>query len=151
MKPVPESLATSLPGKDQFRSQIVEADPGRWLASYAKVAGSLPLDELTAKIGGKVLYLQGEIQVSSAGPIRVQLDSADGIRFWVDDELAQEGTHAQVADTDRGPPCAHASRRYRGPQVAGDQGRGYRSPPAHPPSLRSSAGIESRKALRIIR
>ena len=102
LKSVPESLATSLPGKDQFRSQIVEADPGRWLAYYAKVAGSLPLDELTAKIGGKVLYLQGEIQVSSAGPIRVQLDSADGIRFWVDDELAQEGTHAQVADMSAG-------------------------------------------------
>ena len=57
---------------------------------YARVAGSLPLDELTAQTGGKVLYLQGEINVSNAGPIRVQLDSAEGVRFWIDDELAQK-------------------------------------------------------------
>ena len=28
--------------------------------------------------GGKVLYLQGEINVSNAGPVRFQLDSAPG-------------------------------------------------------------------------
>jgi putative heme-binding domain-containing protein len=102
LKPVPESLSTSLPGTDQFREQILEADPGRWLTSYAKVAGSLPLDELTAQTGGKVLYLQGEVQVSSAGPIRVQLDSADATRFWVDAELAPPGAPAHVVDLSAG-------------------------------------------------
>jgi putative heme-binding domain-containing protein len=102
LKPVPESLSASLPGKDQFRAQILEADPGRWLISYAKVAGSLPLDELIAQTGGKVLYLQGEVQVSSAGPIRVQLDSEDGTRYWVDGELAPLGASAHVADLSPG-------------------------------------------------
>jgi putative heme-binding domain-containing protein len=102
LKPVPESLSASLPGKDQLRDQVLEADPGRWLISYAKVAGSLPLDELTTQTGGKLLYVQGEIQVSSAGPIRVQLDSADGIRLWVDAELTPPGAHAQVADLTAG-------------------------------------------------
>jgi putative heme-binding domain-containing protein len=102
LKPVPESLSASLPGKDQFRAQILEADPGRWLISYAKVAGSLPLDELIAQTGGKVLYVQGEIQVSAAGPIHVQLDSDDGTRFWVDGELAPLGAPAHLADLSAG-------------------------------------------------
>jgi hypothetical protein len=57
----------------------------------------LPLDELTTQTGSKVLYLQGEIQVSSAGPIRFQLDSADAIHLWVDGELAHLDTPAHVA------------------------------------------------------
>ena len=97
LKPVPESVATTLPDKNQFRDHILDADPGHWLVSYAKVAGSLPLDELTTQTGSKVLYLQGEIQVSSAGPIRFQLDSADGIHLWVDSELAQLDTPSHVA------------------------------------------------------
>ncbi len=97
LKPVPDSLSASLPSTDQFRNQVLDADSGRWLVSYAKVAGSLPLDELTTQTGSKVLYLQGEIQVSSAGPIRFQLDSADGIHLWVDGELAHLDTPAHVA------------------------------------------------------
>jgi putative heme-binding domain-containing protein len=98
LTPVPESLAASLPDKDQFRAHIFESDSGHWLTCYAKVAGSLPLDELTTRVGGKLLYLQGEIQVSSAGPVRIQLDSDDGTRLWVDGELAPEGVRHHVAD-----------------------------------------------------
>jgi putative heme-binding domain-containing protein len=97
LKPVPESVATTLPDKDQLRDHILDANPGHWLVSYAKVAGALPLDELTTQTGSKVLYLQGEIQVSSAGPIRFQLDSTDGIHLWVDSELAQLDTSSHVA------------------------------------------------------
>ena len=81
LKPVPEALSVAVPDKALFRDHIKKSEPGRWITAYAKVAGSLPLDELTALAGSKVLYLQGEINVSNAGPIHFQLDSAEGVRF----------------------------------------------------------------------
>jgi putative heme-binding domain-containing protein len=96
LKPVSEALAASIPDKDSFRDQVEKAEPSRWTTCYAKVAGSLPLDELTSQTGSKVLYLQGEIDVSRAGPIQVQLDSADGVRFWIDNEPAPPDTPALV-------------------------------------------------------
>jgi len=54
----------------------------------------LPLDELASATSPAVLYLQGEINVSIGGAIRIQLDSAQGTRFWVDDEPASEGARA---------------------------------------------------------
>jgi putative heme-binding domain-containing protein len=88
MKPVPPALATSIPDRDLFHDQVLKSDPSRWITAYARVAGSLPLDELTPQTGGTVLYLQGEINVSNAGPIRVQVDSAAGVRFWIDEAPA---------------------------------------------------------------
>jgi putative heme-binding domain-containing protein len=92
LKPVSEALAASIPDRDFFRDRVEKAGPSHWTTCYAKLAGSLPLDELTSQTGGTVLYLQGEINVSSAGPIRVQIDSADGVRFWIDDEPAPPDT-----------------------------------------------------------
>ena len=91
LKPVPESLSVVVPDKVLFEDQIKKSGPGRWIAAYAKVGGALPLDELTALTASKVLYLQGEINVSNAGPIRFHLDSAQGVRAWVDDDEASEG------------------------------------------------------------
>jgi putative heme-binding domain-containing protein len=88
LKPVPESLTVVIPDKALFRDQIKKSEPGRWTMAYAKVGGALPLDELTVLTSGKVLYLQGEINVSSAGPVRIQLDSSLGVAFWVDDDEA---------------------------------------------------------------
>jgi putative heme-binding domain-containing protein len=88
LNPLSEALVASVPDKDLFRDQVLGADAGRWTTTYAKVAGFLPLFELTTPTGANVLYIQGEIDVSNAGPIRVQLDSAEGVRFWVDQEPA---------------------------------------------------------------
>jgi hypothetical protein len=68
-----------------FRDQVLRAPPERWDVAYAKVDGSLPLDELKSTSGGDVLYLQGAIDVSAAGPVKVQADSAAGIRLWIDE------------------------------------------------------------------
>jgi putative heme-binding domain-containing protein len=92
LKPFSEALVASIPDKVWVRDQVLKAEPDRWTTSYAKVTGSLPLDELTAQTGDKILYLQGEINVSNAGPIRFALDSADGVRFWIDEEPAPPAT-----------------------------------------------------------
>jgi putative heme-binding domain-containing protein len=97
LKPVAETLAASIPDKDSFRDQVLKAEPSRWATAYAKLAGSLPLDEVTTQTGGQVLYLQGEINVSNAGPIRVQADSPEGLRFWIDDEPVPADASAVVS------------------------------------------------------
>ncbi len=127
LKPVSEPLVTSVPDKDLFRDQVLKAEPSRWSTSYAKVAGSLPLDELTRQTSGNVLYLQGEINVSNAGPIRVQLDSADGARFWIDDEPAPQGTPALDQIAARRSPHGDAPRRCQSAVVSRDQGRGHQA------------------------
>jgi putative heme-binding domain-containing protein len=92
MKTVSEALSGSVPDRYLLRDQVLESEPDRWMTAYAKVAGALPLDQLTAATGAKILYLQGEISVASAGPIRVHLDSVEGARFWVDDAAAPGNT-----------------------------------------------------------
>ena len=123
LQSVPEVLASSLPDPDRFRDHILRAEPNRWKTAYAKLAGSLPLDELTSATGPEILYLQGEIIVSIGGAIRFQLDSAEGVRFWVDDEPTAEGA---VGDQDAGrrPSFGHPSHRSESADVARDQGRG---------------------------
>jgi len=85
LKGVPEELAKSVPGGSAFSEQLLRAAPEKWAVAYARVAGSLPLDEAFSKSGGKVTYLQGEIDVSAAGAVKVQADSAEGIRLWIDE------------------------------------------------------------------
>jgi putative heme-binding domain-containing protein len=91
LKPVPESLSATVPDAAAFRELILRAGPDRWASAYARVAGSLPLDELASGYTRGVLYLQGEISVTAGGAIRIGLDSADGARLWVDGDAAQPG------------------------------------------------------------
>ena len=96
MKPVPPALTSAIPDDNLFRDTVLKADPSRWTIAYARVAGSLPLDELTSQTGGTVVYLQGEIDVSNAGPIRVQLDSPAGVQLWIDASPASSNTSEVV-------------------------------------------------------
>jgi putative heme-binding domain-containing protein len=85
LKSVPAELSRSIPDPDTFRARVLGADEARWLPAYAKVSGDLPLDDLVVAAGGKVLYLQGEIDVTSAGEVAFRVDPADGVAAWVDD------------------------------------------------------------------
>jgi putative heme-binding domain-containing protein len=96
LQAVPPALAANLPDPATFRDQVLHAAPERWSSAYAKVSGALPLAELGASSGGRVLYLQGELDVSVGGSIRIRPDSPEGIRFWVDDQLAPAGTRAFI-------------------------------------------------------
>jgi putative heme-binding domain-containing protein len=95
-KSVSSDLSGAISDKNVLRHQILESGPDYWTTAYAKVSGSLPLDELTALAKSNVLYVQGELNLSNAGPIRIQLDSADGTRFWVDDQPAPADAVALV-------------------------------------------------------
>jgi hypothetical protein len=88
LKQVPEALRLSVPDRSVFRYQVLDAVPDRWTSVYAKANGAMPLNELTGADVRRPLYLQGELNVSTGGAIRIALDSAAGTHFWVDDQLA---------------------------------------------------------------
>jgi putative heme-binding domain-containing protein len=93
LKSVPPRLGESVPDGETLRDQLLVAPPDRWGTIYAKVDGALPLDEVAAASGGsRVLYVQGELNVTSAGTIRISPRFPEGIRFWVDDLAAPDGT-----------------------------------------------------------
>jgi putative heme-binding domain-containing protein len=85
LKAVPEDLAKAVPEGGIFRDQVLGAEPGKWDVAYAKVDGLLPLEEAISRSGGKVVYLQGAIEVSAAGDLKVEADSAAGVRLWIDE------------------------------------------------------------------
>ena len=91
LKAVPEELAQLVPTGSVFDEQILRAEPSRWDVVYAKVDGSLPLEEAGAKGGDKVVYLQGELDVSAAGLVEVKLDRPEGLTFWIDEKPAPPG------------------------------------------------------------
>ena len=92
-KAVSAGLTEAVPDAETLRGQVLGAAPDRWTTVYGKVAGALPLDEaVAASGGGKVLYLQGEIDVTAGGTIRISPRYPDGIRFWVDELPAPLGT-----------------------------------------------------------
>src|SRR5262249_9210335 len=68
-----------------FRDQVLRAEPEQWDVVYARVNGSLPLDEAVSKSGSKVVYLQGELDLSASGAVKVQLDSGEAAQVWIDE------------------------------------------------------------------
>ena len=87
---------------DVLRDRVLAAPPDRWTTAYAKVAGELPLDEVSAINHSKVLFLQGELNVSAEGTVRIRLQSPAGMRFWVDDIPAPAGTREFITDVTPG-------------------------------------------------
>ncbi len=92
LKEVSDDLAKSVPEAGMFRDQVKGAPPEKWAVAYAKADGSLPLDELRSKNSGDVLYLQGAIDVSAAGAVKIDADSATGARLWFDETAATPGS-----------------------------------------------------------
>jgi putative heme-binding domain-containing protein len=92
LKAVGEDLSTAVPVGSAFRDRVLRAEPGRWDVVYAKVNGSLPLDEVVMKSGGKVVYLRGEVDVSAAGAVELRVDSGVGVHLWIEELPVQPGS-----------------------------------------------------------
>jgi putative heme-binding domain-containing protein len=93
LKPDSSGQAEAVPDTETPPEQVLRAAPERWGTVYARVSGALPLDEASAVAGGgKVIYAQGEVDVTAAGTIRISPRFPDGIRFWVDELAAPLGT-----------------------------------------------------------
>ncbi|MFG0334072.1 MAG: hypothetical protein ACF8TS_11975, partial [Maioricimonas sp. JB049] len=84
LSPVPESLQSESANITVFEDEVLYST--NWQPAYAFVNGTLPLDELVEQVNSDVLYVQGEVDVTSAGPIGIRVDSAAGIALWVNDQ-----------------------------------------------------------------
>lgn len=93
LKGAPELLAASVPEPAAVRAEILDGDAARWQTTLARVGGRIPLREISELVGGTVVYLKGEIDVSTAGAITVRFDSRDGVAAWIDDRpIGPDGT-----------------------------------------------------------
>jgi putative heme-binding domain-containing protein len=92
LKSISADLSQSVPEGDALRDKVLKAEADHWTVCYAKVSGLLPLEETLGASGSPVVYLEGEIDVSSAGPVQIQLDSADGTELWIDEHRRPERT-----------------------------------------------------------
>ena len=81
-------------------AEAIQADPAAWTPAYAEVAGTLPLAEIAGQAGEKAAVIQGEINVSAAGPVVFRFNSAKGVTAWLDDQPLPQGDAPTVEVTD---------------------------------------------------
>jgi putative heme-binding domain-containing protein len=78
-----------VPNEALFEDQVLLG--GTWRPAYAHVNGELPLDELAARSGQSVHYVQGEINVSAAGAVGFRWEAPPETVAWVDSEELPRG------------------------------------------------------------
>jgi putative heme-binding domain-containing protein len=78
----PEALLTTVPDEATFQEVVPPLDDPRWQPVYARVDGTLPLNELT-RGSDQPIYLQAEIQVRAGGGVGLRFDSVAGLNIWI--------------------------------------------------------------------
>ncbi len=84
LRNVPADLRDDVPNRLNFEDRVLNS--ADWAPAYARVNGTLPLEELVKLAGGDVLYVQGEVDVTEAGPVGVGVDAPPDTHAWVDAE-----------------------------------------------------------------
>ena len=88
LKGAPESIVKSIPDAKTFESEVLSAPEERWTSVYAKAAGDLPLNEVSAASGSTVEYLQADLDVTHGDNVVAALNSTEGVTAWVDNQPA---------------------------------------------------------------
>ena len=124
LKAVPNDLANPVPSERCFRDQVLGAEPEQWDVAYAKVDGSLPLDEadLQKRRQGR-LSCRVRSTFRRPGPVKCEVDSAAG-RSTLDrrDARFRLGTVALDRPACGRPAFDHGSSRYGRPAITDDHG-----------------------------
>jgi putative heme-binding domain-containing protein len=84
LQPVPEKVRAITADSATVRAEVCDSKTAQWQPAYGRVAGVLPLDPIVAAVGGKVLFLKADVQVTEPGQIDVKADSTQGLSLWVD-------------------------------------------------------------------
>lgn len=87
LKDVPQGLIDEVPTLSSFEDLVLLAT--QWEAVYSKANGELPIAELVAKTSQNVVYVQGELNVTHAGVIVGQVNSAEGLTLWINDQMIE--------------------------------------------------------------
>ena len=82
----PAELLADPTNVELLRLHVLAAPADSWSSAYAMVNGTLPLAELRTADGPSVLYLQGEVNVTTGGEVQVRLQSTEPALIWVDAE-----------------------------------------------------------------
>jgi putative heme-binding domain-containing protein len=89
-----DELTSQAPNVEIFREQVLDASASDWQPAYATVGGTLPLAELAAQRPA-VVYLQGELEVSQAGPIALDITTDQPTQAWLDAEPFESSKHLE--------------------------------------------------------
>jgi hypothetical protein len=96
--PTPDKPSRTTPNEQVFRDEILNSP--NWQPAYAKVAGDLPLADMTKIAGTPTVFLQAEINVTTAGNVVIDFGTApDGINAWLGEKplvLVNEKAAAEV-------------------------------------------------------
>ena len=94
-KPAKE-LTAEVPHLEHIRQFVFGSQPEEWTTAYAKVAGTLPLEELRSGKTPTVLILQGEVQVNEAGKLALHVSSTETFQAWIDAEAFDSKTDIEA-------------------------------------------------------
>jgi putative heme-binding domain-containing protein len=90
-KPEGGPLTQTIPTGDAVRQHLLHGDSSVWEPLYSLCSGELPLEELVATSPTGIVYLQAQVDVKRPGAVAFELNSVDGLSFWLDDvELQAE-------------------------------------------------------------
>lgn len=90
LKALPEPLRVGVPDAITFSELVLNAEASKWVPAYAMVSGHLPLSEFLPE-GQQVAFLQGSIEVREPGLASLDIDPAEGVRVWLNDQLVDVG------------------------------------------------------------
>lgn len=76
---------------------VTDASDLPWQPSYSTVSGELPLEDLPIiEVGGEPhSFAQFEVEVQSAGDLRLGFDTTEGLSLWIG-QRKLEGVEAQT-------------------------------------------------------
>lgn len=99
--PAPE-ISAEVPNVEHFRQHVLELPADAWLPLYGTAQGPLPLADVVAALKSAsteknpsdktVAILQGEIEVSQAGDLQVEIHSPIPAHLWLDAEPFEKPT-----------------------------------------------------------
>ena len=87
-------LITETPNVEFFREHVLDTSGDQWTIAYGTVSGALPLAEIVPQRPA-VVFLQGEIDVSQAGPIAIDISTSEPTNVWLDAEPFEAAKHIE--------------------------------------------------------
>jgi putative heme-binding domain-containing protein len=85
LKNPPPEITAEVPNVEILREFVMDTPPDAWTTAYGTVGGALPLAEIAPQRPA-VVWLQGEMEVTAAGPLVVQIASTERLHLWINAE-----------------------------------------------------------------
>jgi putative heme-binding domain-containing protein len=94
LKDPPPEIIAEVPNVEILRELVLDTPAEAWTTAYGQVGGALPLAELAPQRPA-VVWLQGSIDVSQAGPVAVEISTSETFQIWLDAEPFESQTRLE--------------------------------------------------------